>query len=1487
MGSPMAWSSPQQVTTEARRHGARPTRKRGQDPFAAGRGRKRVLTPFSLASAVALVSAAALAAPVTIETPQTVATLDPAAGYAVTQLTDRVTGQTFLAAPAEGQDRSLWWVVLRDAAGKQYTLRPGDAAQAALTAADGGMKIVWSQVRQADCQADLTVTVTINPREDGALGWRISVAGSAAAEPWRLDFPRILAVQSIGDDQLALPIFLGRVMADPGRRAARITLDNPQPAAMQWFAFWGTPERREPDWQPVADAQNETGWMPDRSAARCLMWGTADGRGQYKRYVVDGTVSPTGFGWWVEHVPALTTWPISEGVRPVAYDQPYDVVTSTFTGDWLDAARRYESWAKGQVWCGRGTMDTWPDTVPDRPEVDAVRWTPPWFREVGFWAKFYQEPAKVVPEWGAYAKWLGVPMASHYYRHPISRFDDNYPEHLPADPFFLQGVRAARQMGVQPLPYVQGSIWDTDTQSWFREHAVAAAAKNEAGEIYPWNIADEIHAHMNPATQLWQDKMVEVGQQMIGEHGCAGIYLDVLDASRPYLNYDASQKAGIHGGNYWAAGNRRLLYELRKATREVEPGASFFSEAIGEMYLDLLDGHLSLDQMRFSSGRSGEQTWPLFPAVYHPYTINFGCDADLSHAPDLFAWEMGQMLIWGSVPLNSMPGGTLPKPGDPASEFLREVVQAYWQAGRPFLCGGRLERLTVVPDGTKPAATGPTLTSPSYDFTYKLRGADRVWHGPAVMASAWSRGNRQAFVLVNVTDTDRQVTLHVPAAAGKLSRLWPDPAELTAGRGTHKLTVPARKVMILQLSAEAPPALVPPVAMPWVLQTVEDGPFPPLSAAAGTLWACDDAPVACQVEAGLTTAQAEVLGNDGKLAVRTGLHPKGGAPMEGKGLPRPADRQPFLLLRKLPHTISGAGEALVWSADGTHLLGTFDGGLTILFDEPGLAIVRNLADGSLTRPLSDEMVEELVLPAEGRYLVGYAELTALRPHLALPGEVLPMARLVGSLRELLVCPPTQRELFLSETSQALFELQAGLKEPLGALLGGRPLRRLHDAVQSLVAARVGWLPVGKVDDDWLAPEVPKQVRYAAWVPGAAEDPLGIELRVLGGWPIQGVEVPRAQGDRVPLSTLPLTFAFKVGEVVERLAPVLTAADVVASNKRYRVSSLLFLEANRPYEIQGQDLPLTAVGGRTAQAKVNLRNWSPLPLNIHLTVSGPEGWHFELPADVEVPPLSDKLVPVAVTPSLQSARGSYQLLATSNHAEANECQQIALIDVALLKNLVPLTTDGDWQPPEPDNQATIRRNATLAVVPEGDRITGTIRNVKVTIYSDTLSWRLLDPDLQEVAKGQVKVDESYDLDEPAAKPGCYTLEVAPNSGSGIVTLNHRHVAEVATPDQHLKLYNSDITRYFAVPEGAQTVGIGWLDGGPDETCRFKLTSPTGRVALDFEENSTGVPRETAVEAGEAGVWELRIEPRQDIDVWLTGDAQPYLSSSPARVLREAR
>ncbi len=1435
------------------------------------------------------------AAPVVVTGERLAVELEPAAGYAVTGLVNRAQKVNFIAPPPAGatQDRALWLLTVRTATGS-VGLSPGSAAKVEHTLDGGRLTITWSGVTRPELGGTLTVTATVAPRAGGDTAWGLAVTGTVAGALWEVEYPRICGVRSLGDDQLAWPQYLGRLVTRPASRKWSMALSYPQPASMQFLAYWGSAAAREPRVAPVESGIAETGWLPDRSDNAGLYWGAEDGQAYFKLFGLRCGEVPNQLAWSITHVPEVARWPLPAGPLPVDYTIPYPVVIDAFTGDWHEAARRYEAWASKQVWTRRGTADAWSDQQPEAGTEDLVRWIPPWFRQVGFWAKFYQEPAKVLPEWAAYQSWLRVPMASHYYRHPISFFDDNYPEHLPADPYFLQGVRDAKAMGVRPLPYVQGSIWDTDTQSWIRENGVAGAVKSEAGDIHPWDINGEIHAHMCPYTEQWQAKMREAGGKLIGEHGLSGIYLDVLVAERPLPCYDASHGHPLRGGNHWGQGKRRLLYELRGAMRKLDPEACFFSEEIGELYIDVLDGHLSLDQLRFNSGLPGVQNLPLFAAVYHPYTVNFGCDAMLGQDPAFYAWEMAQMLIWGSVPLNSSAVALAPKAGDPAAEYLREVVRAYYQAGRPFLQGGRWERLAVRPTGT-PAGPAPLqLAAAPYRLTYTIRQKnDRTWDGPAVMAGAWSRGQRTAVVMANLTAQDQPVELAIRAAGlglgnARLWQSWPKAEDLGAADGSHRLTVPAGKVRIVEIAATAPAAMTPLTKTDYQLLAVTEGEFPALAGPAGTLYACSDGPVRVTPAGAGVSAAALWLDDQGKLSPRHGSQAKvTGAKAEGRGLPRPADQQPFLLLRRLPHRCS-SGETLIYSGDAGHLCAVAPGGATLTFTAPGLIAARSVPDGKLVRGLDQPVADRLTLPAGGPYLVGYAALETLRGHLGLPGEVLDLARLLGPLRELVGGEAKGRAHALALAGEAWYGLVLHLTQ-LGELVPDRPLRKLGDSLQALAAPYTGWRLRVTADHDWLAPEIAKEVRLAAWRPAGGEPPAGFEVTPLGEWSKRSVGEPKSSSPKTLFSLLPLAHRFQVGEVVERLAPVVGGAVVEAAGERFRLADVLLLEANRPVEMRAQSAPLTAVGGRTATASAVLRNWSPYPVTMTVAATGPQGWRcLPEPARIEVPALGDREVKVAVTPPEDSPRGSYEFLLTANHSAAAETAVAAIMKVALSRALTPLSADGRWQPPKPEERARIRQRGKLVFQAEpGPEVAITIRNVRVTIYANALDYRLLDPDLKVVESGRLPVDQEQVIRLSAKEAGTYTLEVRPGSGSADVTIATRPAAEVATRDDPLQLFTSPIKRWFYVPRGARQFRIGWQDGGVDETAHLTIVSPTGRVAYDFSGNCAGVETPVDVHADEAGrVWTIQVDPRQDMHFWLAGDVAPYLSTSPERVLREA-
>jgi len=173
---------------------------------------------------------------------------------------------------------------------------------------------------------------------------------------------------------------------------------------------------------------------------------------------------------------------------------------------------------------------------------------------------------------------------------------------------------------------------------------------------------------------------------------------------------------------------------------------------------------------------------------------------------------------------------------------------------------------------------------------------------------------------------------------------------------------------------------------------------------------------------------------------------------------------------------------------------------------------------------------------------------------------------------------------------------------------------------------------------------------------------------------------------------------------------------------------------------------------------------------------------------------------------------------------------------------------------------------------------------VSIYTSTLEYRLLGPDLNTLKSGRIPVDEAIHVRLPAPATGTHFLEVQPKQGSARVAIHHQGMAELATPKHAVNLFNDPITRWFFVPPGAQAFRLGARDGGPSEPAHFIFTSPTGRVAYDVNGNFSGAEVAIRVLPEEAGkLLRVDVDPAQDVSFWLAGDVCPYLSTAPERVL----
>ncbi len=1414
---------------------------------------RTLLTLLHLCTVWALVGPA-VAKPVELSNQHMTIRLDPDDGYAISGIVNRAHEIDFIEPRPEGveQDRSPWLLWVR---GPQvsHQLTAADAAEATHSLDGDTLTVTWRGIAGDVVPGDLTVTATIRLPDGSRRAYlHAEVSGSVQGYLWQLDFPRVFGVRDFPDCQMALPYYWGRLVRKPMQLGRAASLVYPEPASMQWFAYWGAGDDRDPPFAEAAGRNPESGWSP------------------------------------------------AEPVE-VAYSMPYEAVIAVFTGDWHEAGQIYLDWAEGQVWAQRGTVDDWRADTPAPGSDRLARWTPPWFRDIGFWAKFYHEPAKILPEWAAYRRWLGVPVASHWYRYNIASFNDNDPEHLPPDPYVLDGVRAARELGVEPMPYVLATIWDTDTQSWINEDGLRGAIKNEAGDIVPWVIGNDVFAWMCPHTEQWRAKMREICEKLIWEHGMSGVYLDVLAAGAARPCYDPSHGHPVHGGNYYGQGARTLMFDLRADIRRLDPDAAFFTEEIGEHLIDVMDGYLTLDLTR-SYTPGGEQVWPILTAVYHPYTINFGSDAGIGMEPDQFAVLYGRQLVWGSQPLHSVLVPPMPEEGDPTAEMFRDYTRAYWVAGEPFLMGGRMLRLAVRPEGAPEGRCGLEMAAGAHTVEYDLR-KDRlkIWTGPAVLASAWERFGDIGVVMANITGQERSVELTVRGEvmgigdAAQMVGLWPgEPEVLGAAAGEHSLTLAPYRTAVYCLTDD-PEAAIGRLneleETPWEFEVVTDGPLPSVNGPEGSLFACSDGPVLNEPGDRGTVATAHFFDQQGALKPRFGRQAEvtGGA-AEGHGLPRELDERPFALLRRLPHTATVAEPGImVLSGDEHHLLAVAPGGAEITFDGRGLLVACNAVTAEIVRPLSERPARSLTLPAGEAFVVGWARFDADEVAGLLSfgdrgiiERVRPLAdRLVG----LANAPRDRRAAELAAASRQFVAIATSFGDLPGALSPVSPLTTLHERLNALVVAQLDTRVAITADHRWLAPALDK--RLAVVVQGAR--PEDIAVTPVGFWRdgacrVAELGMPSRGSDTLIFSP---TVRLDDGLYVERVIPMVASATVTRDGAQYAVADILRLEANRPYQLVYSKTALTAVAGRPRTTTIRVRNWSPLDLTLALGGSGPEGWQVTpAQATVEAPALSDIAFDVAITPPADARRGSYDVRVVSNHADREDTGFIAVLPVNLLDALVPLTPDvAEWQRPELEERSRIRQSSKFAVyAAEGEEIAISISNIRVTHYEDTLTWRLLGPSMELVDEGSIPVDEAAEVSHIAEAAGTWYLEVVPKQGSADVAFENRAVAEVATEQDPLQLFCSHIERHFYVPAGSAGFRLGARDGGPTETARFVITSPTGRVAFEADGNYNGAQLDVQVQPDEAGkAWSIRVDPEQDIAFWLAGDVLPYLSTAPERML----
>ncbi len=634
-----------------------------------------------------------------------------------------------------GAGRCAWRVELTGPDGKKRLLDNRGCALPQRSGGEQALRFRWELPGGGTVETDWTAAT------DGLHG-RIRVQGANIALS-RVDFPVFGRMGSVGITDLVLPARnWGKLLT-----GFRGTIDSSYPSCNWPMQF--------------------AGWLENGAG---LYWGVEDGGAELKR------LRGTAGGEF-----SLTMYPADYGVKGAGFDPGYDSVLQVVPGTWTAVAKRYRDWALRQPWCARGALE-------QRDDIPRI------LRDGFYWMRVEGEPAYVAGVMDKLQRFFDVPVAGHLYNWHRIPWDNDYPHFRPARYDLAALARELRQRQLALMPYINGRIWDTDTDD-FPTEGLAAACRPPEGGYYTEEYGNgEIFAPMCPASEIWQRKMFEVTRWLFEDEGVDAVYLDQIASGAPCLCMNTAHGHPAGGGPFWREGFRQLLGKLQTLTENT--GRFLTTEDNAECYIDEIDAFLCWDT-RYPDDI------PLHAAVYSDRRILIGTQVSELDSPEAAAAKAGRDLRWGAQ--LGWTGDWLMQPRHWRSRrILAEFARARL-AWKQFLSYGEyMDEAEVTGQGTVGAGW------------YGQDGTATMAETPAVAGSVWrdSAGDT-GVVLVNADRVAHTVDIRLPPALRQRALALADAAgatEAVAGDGTTaRLRLEAHSARLLQASEEPwQPAALPP-----------------------------------------------------------------------------------------------------------------------------------------------------------------------------------------------------------------------------------------------------------------------------------------------------------------------------------------------------------------------------------------------------------------------------------------------------------------------------------------------------------------------------------------------------------------------------------------------------------------------------------------------------------------------------------------------------
>ncbi|NBC04223.1 MAG: hypothetical protein GVY20_11020 [Bacteroidetes bacterium] len=423
-------------------------------------------------------------------------------------------------------------------------------------------------------------------------------------------------------------------------------------------------------------------------------------------------------------------------------------VISPHQGSWHVAADKYRKWA-----------DTW---MQKAPVPEWVQNSNGWFLTImkqqnGNKMWDYDE----IPQIHDIAQQQGINTVS-LFGWAIGGHDHMYPDYSP-DPRMgtlkdiTESAEILREKGGRSILFANGQLVDRGGEFYKKIGHEYSAIKEDGSEYREYwrkyhNHTGYVNAVMCPSTEVWRQKLIEIGEY-VANIGVDGLIYDQIGFGGPTSDFCYNESHN-HSNPALAigAGIYENIQEIRKAVKKINPEFSLVAEGINDaivQYVDFVHG----------SGAGYEYHKSSFPAMFRytfpeiiftnryssPYmgieeanfTVLNGMrfDVESRYTPDV------KLLTEGIRPTREDYENIWWRPND-VGMLINEPVESY---------GEYLKELSEIRNEHKILLTGKFTDSKGFELSNRK-----------VTAKSFVQDNEMAVIVWNETDTTQSLKVNTP-----------------------------------------------------------------------------------------------------------------------------------------------------------------------------------------------------------------------------------------------------------------------------------------------------------------------------------------------------------------------------------------------------------------------------------------------------------------------------------------------------------------------------------------------------------------------------------------------------------------------------------------------------------------------------------------------------------------------------------------------------